>query len=383
LLYSVAELCSGRRFRTQFQEYFDFQSLLALALLDHGTRKLNGMDFSHFLSSHMLDPTIGGKRLYQSVVEQAVHAEKVGYHGVAIPEHHLVNILLIPSPLQMAVKIAAHTSRIKLMTSVCQLPLRDMRILAGEVIQAQALCGGRLMLGVGKGAFGFETGRFGVPFEETKAQFEEDLKLLEALLTQDDVAWNSTRYAFKPLTIMPRPEDPVPLMVAVMAPPGIEAAAKAGYHVQTTPLGGSHQQLMDQVTAFMRGKAAANRVLDTRLSLQRGMFLVQNGKQRQHIAEHAYAYYKSFDNVFGGPGIVDKGMIRPLPRNQTRDDLASNILLCGRDEMIDRLSVYAELGINEVLTTSNFGQEQAMTLDMMSRFAEEVLPHLAHKASDA
>ena len=73
---------------------------------------------------------------------------------------NLLNILLVPAPLQMAVKIAAHTSRIKLVTSVCQLPLRDMRVFAGEAVQAQALCDGRLMLGVGKGAFGFETLRF-------------------------------------------------------------------------------------------------------------------------------------------------------------------------------------------------------------------------------
>lgn len=342
------------------------------------------MDFIHFLSSHMLDPTIGGRRLYRSVIEQAVHSEDIGYHGVAIPEHHLVNILLIPSPLQMAVKLAAHTRRIKLMTSVCQLPLRDMRVFAGEVIQAQALCEGRLMLGVGKGAFGFETGRMGVPIGETKAHFEEDLRLLHALLTQEDVSWNSPRYSFQPLTVMPRPEDPIPLMVAVMAPPGIEAAAKAGFHVQTTPLGGSHQQLLDQVAAFRRGRAESNRALDTRLSLQRGLFLVRNEEERRHVAEHAYTYYKSFDNVFGGPGILDKGVIRPLPRTQTMEELASNILICQRDEMIDRLSVYSELGIDEVLATSNFGQEQGMTLDMMSRFAEEVLPHLqGHTASTA
>jgi hypothetical protein len=39
--------------------------------------------------------------------------------------------------------------------------------------------------------------------------------------------------------------------------------------------------------------------------------------------------------------------------------------------MIERLSVYAGLGIDEVLTTSNLGQEQGMTLNMMSRFAED------------
>jgi len=333
------------------------------------------MDFVHFLSSHMLDPKLGGKRLYRNVVAQAVHAEALGYRGVGIPEHHLLNILLIPAPLQMAVKVAAHTRHIKLVTSVCQLPIRDMRIFAGEVVQAQALCDGRLMLGVGKGAFGFETARFDVPIEQTKPQFEEDLKLLEALLTQEEVSWNSERYRFEPLTIMPRPEDPIPLMVAVMNPQGIEAAAKAGYHVQTTPLGGSHQQLLDQVSAFTRGRAAAGRPLDTRLSLQRGVFLVDNEKDRRHIAERAWTYYKSFDNVFGGAGIVDKGIIRPLPREQTVEELAANLLLCGKQEMIDRLAVYSDLGIDEVLTTSNFGQDEQMTLDMMSRFAEDVMPH--------
>jgi len=89
------------------------------------------MDFVHFLSSHMLDPRVGGKRLYKGVVEQALQAEKLRFRGVGIPEHHLLNLLLIPSPLQMAVKIAAHTSHVKLMTSVCQLPLRDMRVFAG------------------------------------------------------------------------------------------------------------------------------------------------------------------------------------------------------------------------------------------------------------
>ena len=115
------------------------------------------------------------------MLEQAVHAESCGYQGVSIPAHHLVNILLIPSPMQFAVKVAAHTEKIEIATSVCQLPLRDMRVFAGEVIQAQTLCSGRLVLGVGKGAFEYETNRMGVAFDTTKPKFEESLQVLEAL----------------------------------------------------------------------------------------------------------------------------------------------------------------------------------------------------------
>ena len=339
------------------------------------------MDFVHFLSSHMLDPAQGGRALYREVVEQAVTAEALGYLGVGIPEHHLVNILLIPSPLQMAVKIAAHTRHIKLMTSVCQLPLRDMRIFAGEVVQAQALCDGRLMLGVGKGAFGFETGRIGVPIEDTKPRFEEALAVLEALLTRVDVAWDGTWYKFDPLTIMPRPEDPVPLMLGVMAPPGIEAAARKGYHVQTTPLGATHGILQEQVAAFHRGKAAGPG--GNRLSLQRGVYLVQNEAERRDMVAQAYQYYKNFDNVFGGPGLVDQGVIRPLPRVQTVEELGQNILICEKDEMVDRLAEYQDLGIDDVIVTSNFGQPQSQTLAMMQRFAAEVMPLFASKQQAA
>ena len=331
------------------------------------------MEFVHFLSSHMLDPELGGKALYRNTVAQAVQAEALGYMGVGIPEHHLVNILLVPSPLQMAVKIAAHTSRLKLMTSVCQLPLRDMRVFAGEVVQAQALCDGRLMLGVGKGAFGFETGRIGVPMDQTKPRFEESLAVLEALLTRADVSWDGDWYKFDALTIMPRPEDPVPLMLGVMLPAGIEAAAAKGYHVQTTPLGAAHGALQAQVGAFHRGRAAGPG--GNRLSLQRGVYLVRDKAERDRMVAQAYRYYQSFDNVFGGPGLVDQGIVRALPRTQTLEELGENIVICEAAEMIDRLGEYQALGIDDVIVTSNFGQPQHETLAMMERFAADVMPH--------
>src|SRR3546814_15449966 len=84
------------------------------------------------------------------MVEQAVLADQLGFRAVSIPEHHLVNILLVPAPLQMAVKIAALTRNVEIMTSIIVLPIHDMRIFAGEAIQAELLCEGRLVVGVGR-----------------------------------------------------------------------------------------------------------------------------------------------------------------------------------------------------------------------------------------
>ena len=335
------------------------------------------MEFNHFLSSYLRDPSTGGTQLYKDMVAQAVQAEACGYRGVTIPEHHLINILLVPSPLQMAVHLAARTKRIDLVTSVAVLPIRDMRIFAGEVVQASMLTEGRLVLGVGRGAFAYEVARLGTPIEETKPKFEESLAVLEALLTREDVSWDGHYYKFAPLTVMPRPEAPIQLMLAVMVPEGIEASARRGYHVQTTPLGADHSVLLAQVKAFHRGKAGAGAGAANRLALQRGIYLARNAADAREKLELAQDYYMRFDNVWSGPGIVDKGAIRPLPRRQTMDELGQSILICEAAEMIDRLAVYAELGIDELIMTSNFGQAQGETLDMMARFAADVVPHLA------
>lgn len=335
------------------------------------------MDFNHFLSSYLPDPAYGGSQLYRDMVEQAVWAEKLGYRGVSIPEHHLINILLVPSPLQLAVRIASVTSRIDLVTSIAVLPVRDMRVFAGEVVQASMLCDGRLILGVGRGAFAYEVARLGTPMEATRAKFEESLAVLQALLTREEVSWDGDYYRFDPITIMPRPETEIPLMLAVMAPEGIHASARQGYMVQTTPLQSSHAVLMEQVNAFKRGKAEAEQSGKTsRLSLQRGIYLARDAEDARRKLALAYSYYERFDNVFTGPGIVDNGRIRPLPRQQSMEELGQSLIICEAAEMLDRLSAYAEAGIDEVITSSNFGQPQAETLDMMERFSTEIMPQL-------
>ncbi|WJF90864.1 LLM class flavin-dependent oxidoreductase [Paraburkholderia bonniea] len=336
------------------------------------------MDFNYFLTSYLPNKEYGGKRLYHEMVEQAVLAERLGFRAVSIPEHHLVNILLVPSPLQLAVKIAALTERVEIMTSIVVLPVRDMRVFAGEAVQADMLCDGRLVLGVGRGAFAYELERLGVPMSETRARFDESLAVLQALLTQEEVSWDGEFYQFAPLTVMPRPMRPLPLMVAAMAPEGIYHCAKQGFNIQTTPLQASHEVLLQQVAAFHRGKADAGaRGEHLRLSLQRPIYLATDAADAREKLALTYEYYKRFDNVFSGPGVVTNGLIEALPRKQTLEEMAGNILICPPAEMIDRLGQYAEAGIDEVIFSAGFGQSHEETSDMMQRFARDVMPHFA------
>ncbi len=344
------------------------------------------MEFNHFLSSYLPDPAYGGKRLLDDMVAQAKLADRLGYRGITIPEHHLINILLTPSPLQMAVKVAAETEHIELMTSVVVLPLHDMRILAGEIAQADILCDGRLILGVGRGAFAYEMGRMGVPIETTRAKFEESLEVLTALLTREEVSWDGEFYKFEALTTMPRPMTlPMPpLMIAVMVPAGIYACAKRGFHIQTTPLQGTHDKLLEQTHAFKRAKEElGDKGSHLRLSLSRVIYAARDASDAREKLALAHGYYSRFDNVFSGPGIVEHGAIAPLPRAQSMEELADNLIICPPAQMIEQLAAYEEAGIDDVIVSSNLGQSQSESLEAMQRLAEEVMPHFTGTSPSA
>ncbi|MFT5609225.1 MAG: hypothetical protein ACI9PZ_003044, partial [Parvicella sp.] len=91
----------------------------------------------------------------------------------------------------------------------------------------------------------------------------------------------------------------------------------------------------------------------------------------------AHDYYGQFDNVFTGPGIVNNGVIKPMPREMTIDQTAENLTICTTNEMIDKLGMYAEAGVDRFIMNVNFGVSQTETLESIQIFAEEVMPHFS------
>lgn len=344
------------------------------------------MDFCIQLSADYPDKSYGGDRVYADMLDQARLADQLGFDAVSVTEHHLMNCLMMPAPLQFAVKLAAETKQVKIITSVVVLPLHDMRVYAGEVVVADILTEGRLYLGVGRGAFEYEMERMGVPMAETQARFNESLDVLQTLLNEEEVSWDGEHYKFDALTIMPRPVRPggPPLMMAVMNPEGIYHCTKRGFHIQTTPLSGNHRLLIDQVDAFTRAKQDMEGTGDgLTLSLSRVTHVAKNPTERQRKVAAAHYYYGRFDNVFTGPGLIDNGVIRPLPCATPVDELGESLLICTPQEMVDRLAVYAELGIDRVILNLNFGLPAEETLEAIQCFAEEVMPHFTGAAQVA
>ena len=79
--------------------------------------------------------------------------------------------------------------------------------------------------------------------------------------------------------------------------------------------------------------------------------------------------------MFIGPGKVNKGLIEPLPRKQSLEELTENLLICPPSEMIDKLCIYADAGVDEIIISAGFGQTQEEMIESMYRISEKIIPY--------
>ena len=334
------------------------------------------MKFGFYLPCYHPDISFPAAQLYRDTIEEAKLAEDIGFISLTIPEHHFINYLVHPSPLLTAVRVAAETRRIPLISAVLVLPFYDIRRLAGEIAQADCLTEGRLQLGVGRGAFRYEFDRFNVPVEESRERFDDALNLLIALLTEEEVSWNSKYYKFDPLTITPRPvQKPYPpIWIAAVTEGAIAGSVRRGFNVMTTPLRDPFEAAGKQARAFT-GALPPGNPKNQRLSMLRMGFVTRNEAETRDKLQLSLENHQRFVNVYETPGSVKGGAIVPIAVSETLDDLRRSLIIGSAQECVDKLSHYAQLGIDDIQVNMNFGASHGDVMQALERFAADVMPH--------
>ena len=112
-----------------------------------------------------------------------------------------------------------------------------------------------------------------------------------------------------------------------------------------------------------------------KLSMQRISYAAKNDQDAKEKNLLAYEYYKRFDNMFTGPGKINRGLVKALPRKQTLEELTENLLICTPNQMVDKLEMYEEAGVDEIIISAGFGQSQEDMIDSMHRISEKVIPY--------
>jgi probable F420-dependent oxidoreductase len=159
-----------------------------------------------------------------TLMEVGLAAERLGYHAVWGNDHlHTQDYVrdewkVAPhyyEPLISLAALAARTSRIRLGTSVIVMPMREPVLLAKQAATLDRLSGGRLLLGIGVGAYReeFEAVRPDAPRHVNRgAMVEEGILGLRALFTQDTASFEGRYYRFRGVMMGPKPvQDPLPI----------------------------------------------------------------------------------------------------------------------------------------------------------------------------
>lgn len=166
-------------------------------------------------------------------VRMAIKAERLGYDSVWGNDHvstqnYVRKEFVQPpnyySPPLVLAAIAQATTKIKLGTGLLVLPFRHPVMLTKEIATLDHLSGGRVLLGVGIGAYREE---FAAMFGERAAKMnrgrmlDESLRSLQALFTEREASFKGEYYHFENVESMPKPvQNPFPFYIGGNSPEG-------------------------------------------------------------------------------------------------------------------------------------------------------------------
>ncbi len=339
------------------------------------------MEFGFYLTAYAPDPArrpLG--RIYDEILEQATAAEELGFSSVSIPEHHFANYLPIPHPLILAASVGQRTRTVRIVTAVLVLPLYDLLRLAGEINFADHLTGGRLDLGVGRGAFRYEFERFGVDMEETQPRFVEAVEQLKALLAETNVTVEGEFNSLDlPTTIMPRPlqQPHPPLWMAVLSPPSIKWAVDQGYNVQTAPLRGDREVSRQQAAAFREAvDAGGSAKSELKIQMLRNVWVSKDRRELRRMADVLLENHRRFTNLFTTAGTVHDGLALPADADISAEEAAERVIFGTPDEVIEQIREHEADGVDGIQCNMSFGAGHDETLKAMELFQSEVAPAL-------
>ena len=212
-----------------------------------------------------------------SLCSQAQFAEQCGYQSLWLPENHF-GANALPDPLTLLAAVAGATQTIKLGTTSYLLTLRNPLQAAEQVAVFDQMCGGRLILGVGRGYAPEMLRAFHVPVAEKRKIFAWTLGIMRRAwagepVTLDDDPEHAIEVYPRPLQ-QPHP----PIWVAAFGPKALAQAGGFGLPYLSSPME-SMATLRHNYAQHQAAAEAAGVTPPTELPLMRTVFVSRDAQQ--------------------------------------------------------------------------------------------------------
>jgi alkanesulfonate monooxygenase SsuD/methylene tetrahydromethanopterin reductase-like flavin-dependent oxidoreductase (luciferase family) len=149
---------------------------------------------------------MGGPQAMDVSLAMARTARESGFDGVFAAHHYLLGPShLSLHPLLLLARAAAEFPDGYLGTASYLLPFTHPVEVAEATALLDALCGGRLILGVGQGYRTTEFASFGIPRAERGRRLAEGIQAVRTLWEEEPASFFGAFYSFEDVTIRPKP----------------------------------------------------------------------------------------------------------------------------------------------------------------------------------
>src|ERR1700761_9730527 len=113
-------------------------------------------------------------------------------------------------PFSLIPAMGAVTERLRFVTFVLKLPVRNPVLVAKQATSTAVLTGNRLVLGVGSSPWREDYEVLGVPWERRGRRMDEELAIIRGLSAGGYFSYHGEIFALPPFKIDPVPTEPLP-----------------------------------------------------------------------------------------------------------------------------------------------------------------------------
>jgi alkanesulfonate monooxygenase SsuD/methylene tetrahydromethanopterin reductase-like flavin-dependent oxidoreductase (luciferase family) len=343
------------------------------------------MKFSIGVQISRFSPEKPLEQAAREAVEVLQLADELGFEIAWAGEHQGHEFFAGPNPMIQLMQWHFLTTRIRLGTAVLVAPYWHPLRMASEIGMTDFLTGGRLEVGIARGAYQFEFDRMlrGMPQEQGREYVFENVDAA-IKLWQGDYEHHGKYFDFPAATSVPKPvqKPHPPLWIAARDPQTFDFAVKRGINIMSTP----HRLPISEVVN-LRGKldsALANNpgARRPRWMVSRMACVYEDQKEWMIPVEAMLEYTRIFMPLFDNRTPVINGFVQrgEIPEHDQRGDyrpeaLRENMMFGTPDEVVAKLKQYEAIGVDVFSYNSTWGLPHEVEMRSMRLFAEHVMPH--------
>ncbi len=342
------------------------------------------MKFSIIVNMARFDTTKAMDQVATEALDLVKIADQGGFDIIWTAEHHTIELTISPNPFQLLAHWANHTKNARLGTAVVAAPYWHPIRLAGEAAMCDVLTGGRLELGLGRGAYQYEFDRMagGMPQGEGGRYLREIIPTVQRLW-EGDYAHEGEIWQFPSVACVPKPLQKSPSMwVAARDENTFEFALKNNCHVMTTSLRKDFSEIEDLQTKFRSAHNAAGNPKNLTHATLRVCCIYEDPSVLDTAVKSVINFGRNFENLFRNSGTVTNGFPEPVDfesvaaRGEFQPDaLKDNLLIGTPDEIIEKIERYQAAGINHIMIGPTFGLPADVANKTVELFCDKVIPH--------